>query len=181
MGKIILITGGARSGKSDFALKLASGIGGRVVFVATAEPLDDEMKIRIARHRETRPRDWVTLEVPMNITKKLTGSIRETDTVIIDCLTMLVNNLIYYCTLDDRQDVSGIERLVEEEVNSLVDLCTSFPANFIIITNEVGSGIVPGDNLSRTYRDLLGKTNQNFARHAHEVYLMVSGIPLRIK
>jgi adenosylcobinamide kinase/adenosylcobinamide-phosphate guanylyltransferase len=177
--KSILLTGGARSGKSRLAQELALKSGGRVLFVATAEAGDDEMQRRIKAHRRMRPSGWTTLEVTTHIGKSITKNIGETRTVIIDCVTLLVNNV--FQQFDENSDPSRVEKAVIAEIKELLDCIDRANADFIIVTNEVGLGIIPGDRVSRLYRDLLGKANQMLAEHVDEVYLMVSGIPLAIK
>ena len=177
--KSILLTGGARSGKSRLAQELALKSGGRVLFVATAEAGDDEMQRRIESHRQSRPSDWITLEVTTHIGKSITKNIDEAGTVIIDCVTLLVNNV--FQRFDENTDPLRVEKAVTAEIKELCDYIDHAEADFIIVTNEVGLGIIPGDRVSRLYRDLLGKANQMLAEHVDEVYLMVSGIPLAIK
>jgi len=177
--KSILLTGGARSGKSQLAQELAAKAGGTVLFVATAEPGDDEMVRRIEMHRRSRPKEWRTLEVTTNIGTQITKNIGSEKTVIIDCITLLVTNILM--EYDENTDAAAVERAVTEEINQLLNCVSRSRADFIIVTNEVGLGIVPGDRLSRLYRDLLGKANQILAQSVDEVYLLVAGIPLQVK
>jgi adenosylcobinamide kinase / adenosylcobinamide-phosphate guanylyltransferase len=175
----ILLTGGARSGKSRLAQELALKSSGHVLFVATAEAGDDEMARRIKKHRESRPKDWTTLEVTTNIGNNITKNIGGARTVIIDDITLLVNNVFEQFGTDP--DADKVEKAVAAEINKLCDCITKTEAHFIIVTNEVGLGIIPGDRVSRLYRDLLGRANQMLAEHVDEVYFMVSGIPLVVK
>ena len=177
--KITLITGGARSGKSRLAQELARKSGGAVLFVATAEAGDEEMKQRIEAHRKGRPPGWVTLEVTTHIGSQITRNIGQARTVIIDCITLLINNV--FEEHDKKTDASLLEKAVTAEIKELLDGIDHSDANFIIVTNEVGLGIIPADRVSRLYRDLLGKANQMLAEHADEVYLMVAGIPVAVK
>jgi adenosylcobinamide kinase/adenosylcobinamide-phosphate guanylyltransferase len=170
--KSILITGGARSGKSRFAQKLAVEAGGRVLFVATAEAKDEAMRLRIEAHRESRPKGWKTLEAPLEISGIIGQNVGEAKVVVIDCITMLVANIL----LQGRS-----EELVLKEIEALIRQMDGVEATFILVTNEVGLGVVPDNELGRRYRDCLGRANQLLARHADEVYLMVAGIPLRLK
>jgi adenosylcobinamide kinase/adenosylcobinamide-phosphate guanylyltransferase len=170
--KSILITGGARSGKSRFAQKLAVEAGGKVLFVATAEAKDEAMSLRIEAHRESRPKDWKTLEAPLGISEIIGQHISEAKIVVIDCITMLVANIL----LQGRG-----EEAVFKEIEALITQMGRLEATFILVTNEVGLGLVPDNELGRRYRDCLGKANQLLARHADEVYLMVAGIPVRLK
>jgi adenosylcobinamide kinase/adenosylcobinamide-phosphate guanylyltransferase len=177
--KSILLTGGARSGKSRLAQALALKSGGRVLFVATAEAGDDEMARRIKAHRESRPKDWTTIEVTTHIGKNITNNLGGARTVIIDCVTLLVSNV--FGQFGEDPDADEVEKAVTAEIKGLCDCLNSSDADFIIVTNEVGLGIIPGDRVSRLYRDLLGKANQILAERVNEVYLMVSGIPLAVK
>ncbi|HTY56333.1 MAG TPA: bifunctional adenosylcobinamide kinase/adenosylcobinamide-phosphate guanylyltransferase [Candidatus Binataceae bacterium] len=173
MKKITLITGGARSGKSAHALKLANSYPGEhKVFIATAEALDDEMRERIAHHRRGRPAAYRTIEEPRQI-KAALGSLvgGHADIVIVDCLTIWVSNVMHAHAAD------GARALIEELVAKLSEL----PFAIVFVTDEVGSGIVPDNPLSREFRDLLGRTNQAVAAAADEVIMMVAGIPLRVK
>jgi adenosylcobinamide kinase/adenosylcobinamide-phosphate guanylyltransferase len=179
MGKSILITGGARSGKSRKAQELAAQAGGQVLFVATAEAGDDEMTQRIKSHRKARPKDWRTLEVTTHVGSQITKKIGPAKTVIIDCITLLVSNVLL--RFDEKTDAEITEKAVTAEIKELLDCMKKTEADFIIVTNEVGLGIIPGDRVSRLYRDLLGKANCMLAEKADEVYLMVAGIPVCLK
>lgn len=177
--KSILITGGARSGKSRLALELANKAGGQVLFVATAEAGDDEMKQRIKAHRKVRPKDWATLEATTHIGNQITKNIGKAKIVIIDCITLLINNV--FQQYEEKTEAAIVEKAVTAEINELIDCMKQTEANFIVVTNEVGLGIIPGDKVSRLYRDLLGKANQMLAEKVDEVCLMISGIPVYIK
>jgi adenosylcobinamide kinase/adenosylcobinamide-phosphate guanylyltransferase len=174
--KIILIIGGARSGKSRFAQELAGRLGGNVLFVATGEPLDEEMQARINEHKKARPEGWRTLEAPAGIARQLELKIGDAEVVIIDCLTLLVSNL-----LGEELDYPKAEKQVLSEIQELIDGIKKLNAVFIIVSNEVGMGLVPETRLGRIYRDLLGKANQLIARHANEVCFMAAGLPVTIK
>ncbi len=174
--KCIFILGGARSGKSRYAQELTGKLGTKVLFVATGEALDEEMQARIDEHRKARPGSWRTLETATDIGKQIEKQIGDAGVVIIDCLTLLVSNL-----LGDKLDYSTAEKRVMVEMNQLVACVNRLDASFIIVSNEVGMGLVPETSLGRLYRDLLGKANQLIAQHANEVYLMLAGIPVRIK
>jgi len=177
--KSTLIIGGARSGKSQLAQELALKSGGGVLFVATAEAGDEEMKKRIEAHRKARPSTWKTLEVTTHIGHQISQNIGKTQTVIIDCITLLINNI--FQQHDEEIDATIIEKEVMAEIGELVNCIDHVDARFIIVTNEVGLGLVPANKAGRLYRDLLGKANQMLAQHADEVYLMVAGIPVTIK
>lgn len=174
---MILVTGGARSGKSTLAERLATGLGGRVLYVATAEPGDDEMHLRIERHRTRRPSEWGTLDAPRDAVRRLEEVEGQWDTILFDCLTLYTTNLL----LEREGESPDPEVVLASEMQGLADyLARSWP-QAVVVTNEVGTGIVPADRLSRLFRDLQGRVNQVFARTADEVYLCVSGIPLKIK
>jgi adenosylcobinamide kinase/adenosylcobinamide-phosphate guanylyltransferase len=177
--KSILVTGGARSGKSKLAFELAAKAGGQVLFVATAEAGDDEMKRRIEAHRKARPKDWKTLEVTTHIGSQIAQNTGGAKTVIIDCITLLINN-IFEEHGAKASDVL-LEKAVTAEINELLECIKKVKADFIIVTNEVGLGIIPGDSVSRLYRDLLGKANQMLGEKVDEVYMMIAGIPVAIK
>ena len=181
--KVTLITGGARSGKSSFAQELALQSGQPVLFVATAEAGDEEMRQRIEKHRRSRPADWKTLEATTHIGNRIHQEIGETQTVLIDCITLLVNNVfLQQCgNTDETINVTCAEKAVMTEIDELMQCIDRTCASFIIVTNEVGLGLVPANKMGRLYRDLLGKVNQRLARRADEVYLVVAGIPLPIK
>ena len=178
-----LILGGARSGKSNFAQELALKSGKPVLFVATATASDEELRQRIEEHRKARPADWTTLETTSHLGSLITGNIGKSQTVIIDCITLLVNNILFEHVSDTNGQINArhAEKDVIAELGGLIDCIKLANASFIIVTNEVGLGLVPGDPVSRLYRDLLGKANQMLAQQVDEVYLMTAGIPLRIK
>ena len=172
----ILITGGARAGKSSYAQKLAAASGGRVLFVATAEAKDEDMRLRIEKHRKSRPLSWETLEAPSEVAKAIDEQEGEYSIVVIDCITMLVSNIMLGAV-----DKTSAESEVLKEIDSVINTMQSKSSVFILVSNEVGLGIVPDNEMSRTYRDLLGRANQLLAQYADEVYLMVAGIPVKIK
>lgn len=172
MAHFILITGGARSGKSRFAIELAKRLTGRVVYLATCQPADREMRRRVLRHRQERPAHWRTIEHPPDLPKALARLRGDASGVVIDCLTMYVARLL----MRGRSDAS-IEQAVEELCRTIARL--SYPV--IMVTNEVGSGVVPPRRLGRRFRDLAGLANQAAARVADHVYLVTAGIPTVIK
>lgn len=182
LGKGILVTGGARSGKSQFVQEMALRLELPVLFVATAEVGDDEMKCRIAEHRKTRPTGWRTLEATAHICRRIEQSIGNAQIVIIDCITLLVSNIVTGSCLPDGQvDMGKVEEKLNTEIEGLIRCIQQAKATFIMVTNEVGLGLVPVNPMGRLYRDLLGKANQRLARQADEVYLMVAGLPVRVK
>ena len=177
MGRIVFVIGGARSGKSSFALKEASGIPGRKLYIATAEPLDKEMKERIERHKRERSSEWEVIEEPVDIASilKKTGSY---DVLLLDCLTLWVSNIKMRYQERERQ-----EDMFNGFVNALKEFKDSSDtdATLFAVSNEVGMGIVPQNELARDFRDLSGLLNQRVAEMADEVYFVIAGIPLRIK
>jgi adenosylcobinamide kinase/adenosylcobinamide-phosphate guanylyltransferase len=173
---IILILGGARSGKSRYAQELAERLGRKVLYVATAEALDDEMKARIEAHRRSRPSSWKTVEAASDVAAAIADDVVDADVVIIDCLTLLLSNVA-----DEDAGVEVWEKRAAEELDRLVALADGAAARFIVVSNEVGLGLVPAYPLGRGFRDVVGWANQMLARRAAEVYFMVAGIPLKLK
>ena len=171
MGKqqIVLITGGARSGKSKMALQLAAGETPKI-FLATAEALDSEMKERIQKHRLERGNEWVTIEEPLEPDRILREN--QTQTIIVDCITLWLSNLLIRST---------DERKIDGAVNRFCEALKSRPGTTIVVTNEVGLGIVPDNEMARLFRDLAGNANQKIAGFSSRVILMVSGIPLNLR
>lgn len=171
MGKITLILGGARSGKSNFALELARK-SRKVAFLATCEGKDAEMKKRIKLHQGSRPENWKTFEEPKDVVSTLNGMGNDFNCIIIDCLTLLVSNLI----------LSGVKsKQILENINLAIESLRKKKVRVIIVSNEVGLGLVPTSKLGRDFRDIAGKVNQAVAAHADEVYFTISGIPMKIK
>jgi adenosylcobinamide kinase/adenosylcobinamide-phosphate guanylyltransferase len=169
--RIALIGGGARSGKSAFALELARGRGPRRTFLATAQALDKEMRARIAEHARSRGDDFKTIEEPLAVPAKLT-ELRDVDVVVVDCLTLWLSNLL----LRDE----GEARILEQ-VDALAHVIERRTFHAILVTNEVGMGIVPESPLGRAFRDLVGRTHQRLAGIADEIYLAVLGVVLRVR
>jgi adenosyl cobinamide kinase/adenosyl cobinamide phosphate guanylyltransferase len=173
--RLTLILGGAHSGKSDFAQALARKRGGdAVVFVATAEARDKEMRARIAAHRAHRPAAWGTIEAPREVARALQNARGEPQVVVIDCLTLLVANILL-------ADASGAEGRLTDELDAVIAWQRSHATEMIVVSNEVGWGIVPDHALGRVYRDLLGAVNRKLAETADEVFLLVAGLPVEIK
>jgi len=183
MKKAILIIGGARSGKSRFAQELGRKLGGAVLFVATAEAGDPEMCQRIEEHRKERPAAWHTLEVTCHVGNRIKQEIGEAQVVVVDCVTLLVSNIFsqYNDQTLERIEESVLEEQVMAEISKLVECMRKIDASFVIVSNEIGLGLVPTTRVGRLYRDLLGKANQMLAQCADEVYLMVAGLPVKIK
>lgn len=179
MGQITLILGGARSGKSTHALKLAQQTGKPVTFIATAQAFDQEMSARIKKHQAERPANWETLELPYNIAAQ-TAQITS-ECVILDCFTLLVSNLLLQCTENDSVDESAFMRCAQNEIETLLSAIQRSDAHWVLVSNEVGLGLVPPYLLGRVYRDGLGWVNQRLAQQAQTVIMMVAGIPILIK
>ena len=171
---LILVTGGSRSGKSGFALETAGRFAPPRLFLATAQAFDEEMRQRIEAHRKSRPPGWALAEEPLAVPETLSRALATAGTVIVDCITLWVSNMIL-------ADEAMEERQVGERAESLARISAETPAAVIVVTNEVGSGVVPDNPLARRFRDCAGRANQVLAAAAREVYLMVSGIPVAIK
>jgi adenosylcobinamide kinase/adenosylcobinamide-phosphate guanylyltransferase len=178
----ILVLGGARSGKSQFAQDLARRTADRVLFVATAEPLDEEMRQRIVDHQRGRPQHWQTLEAPVNVGAKIAENLGEAELVVVDCITLLASNLLTKGHTEfENIDFVAAEKQMIAEIEGIITCMGRASAGFIIVSNEVGLGLVPGTPLERAYRDILGRANQLLAKGVDEVYLLVAGIPIEIK
>jgi adenosylcobinamide kinase/adenosylcobinamide-phosphate guanylyltransferase len=174
---LTFILGGARSGKSRFAQQLAARLGRRVTFVATAEARDEEMRLRIEEHRRARPEHWRTVEMPLRAAQAVRAAMSDSEVVVLDCLSLLVSNLL----LAAEEDPAAAAQAVETEISALVEAAAAGPARSIIVSNEVGMGVVPAYPLGRVYRDLLGWANARVAKASGEVYWMVAGLPVEIK
>jgi len=191
MGKLILLLGGARSGKSSYAEARAKEIGGdSVLYVATSEALDEEMKTRVAKHRAARPSTWGTLEAPRNIAQVLRQERSGEKVVLVDCITFLVNNHLMAAAAPEKDPFDPpsadpfneeIEANVVADVEALANYASEQDVTILVVSNEVGMGLVPPYELGRAYRDILGRANQILARHADEVQLLVAGNPIKVK
>ena len=177
MGYIHLITGGCRSGKSRYAQDLAESLDGSRCYIATSPVTDPEMAARIEKHKADRQdRNWHTIEQQLHLADTIGNSNQEV--LLIDCITLWVNNLIYDAQqAGETIDETGVSRLATE----LVEACGQTSSTIIIVTNEVGLGIVPDNALARIYRDLVGRCNQVIAQGADEVTLVSCGLPLTLK
>lgn len=178
---ITLILGGARSGKSSYAQLLADETGKSVTFLATAQALDEEMSTRIQKHRAERPDSWETLEVPCNIASHVPQI--KSEVVILDCVTLLISNLLMQFVKDDLVNERPFTTAVQKEIEELIATLRApeQKQDWIIISNEVGLGLVPPYQMGRVYRDALGWANQRLAQEADKVIFMVAGIPTVIK
>jgi adenosylcobinamide kinase/adenosylcobinamide-phosphate guanylyltransferase len=191
MGSLILILGGARSGKSTFAEQRAKELGGdHVLYVATSESKDEEMQERVTKHRAERPPGWGTLEAPRNVAHALRQASPDARVVLLDCMTFLVANHLMDAAAPKENPFDEpsanpfdpqIEAEVVTEVEALVAYVRETDVHLLVVSNEVGLGVVPPYELGRAYRDILGRANQILARHADEVQLLVASIPMKVK
>jgi adenosylcobinamide kinase / adenosylcobinamide-phosphate guanylyltransferase len=172
MSEVIFITGGARSGKSRLAEDLARGYGTPLGYLATGMAGDAEMAERIVRHRARRGSEWLTIEEPVDLTGAIRAQEGNVNAIVVDCVTLWLTNLLLK---------HGDTAKALDEVNSLVRLTAGLKTPLILVSNEVGMGIVPDNALARAFRDLAGEANELLARAADEVYVMFSGLPLKLK
>ena len=172
MSELIFITGGARSGKSGLAVRFAKETKSKVCFIATCRPQDGEMRERVRKHKLSRPKSWKTIEEPLDLAKAVKMASRMSSCVIIDCLTLWISNLVLSGAAD--RDI----RLYALEA---IQAIRRSKANAIVISNEVGSGIVPDNQIARGFRDIAGEVNQAFARSSDKAYFAVSGLPVLLK
>lgn len=186
MGELLLVLGGARGGKSRYALDRAASHTGRVLFVATAQAFDDEMRERVRRHQEERPAHWSTLEASRLVAPVLTEHLRLAResghpyaVILLDCLTLLASNVLLGLPEESTQD--EVTAAVLAEVDALLAVREQSDAAWIIVSNEVGMGVIPPTRLGRLYLEALGRANQRVAAAANEVVLMVAGLPWRLK
>lgn len=177
--RMTFLLGGARSGKSTHALRLAEAAGKPVTFIATAVAFDDEMAIRIANHRAERPAHWNTLEAPRSVGRAVRSFDALQPVVILDCLTLLANNVIL--AVEPPEDARAVQSALDVEIDELLETVRESPAEWIIVSNEVGLGLVPPYPLGRVYRDVLGRANQRVAQAADRVFFMVAGLPMVVK
>jgi adenosylcobinamide kinase/adenosylcobinamide-phosphate guanylyltransferase len=176
MSQTIFITGGARSGKSSFAEQMAASYGATLCYLATAQPLDDEMGQRIQKHQQRRGDAWHTIEEPLHLALALEKHDGLFNVILVDCLTLWLSNLL----LQEELGEETVARVLDE-VQRLATTLSGMKTPVIIVTNEVGMGIVPENRLARMFRDIAGQANQIIAAAADEAWLVASGIPLRLK
>lgn len=169
--QVILVTGGARSGKSTYAEQRARQLGGRRLYVATAEPRDEEMAERIAAHQKRRGNEWAVVEEPIELAAALLAQRDKTDCALVDCLTLWLSNLLLHRESEFAQG----------KVEELVETLPRLDFHVVLVTNEVGWGIVPDNPVARQFRDLAGWANQHIAAAANEVVLTVAGVPMIVK
>ncbi|MBP9537693.1 MAG: bifunctional adenosylcobinamide kinase/adenosylcobinamide-phosphate guanylyltransferase [Negativicutes bacterium] len=177
-GKIVLVTGGARSGKSTFAEKYVAKVGKNITYIATAQVFDEEMRYRVGLHKSRRPSNWKCIEAPYLAEFAIENSAKSSDIILFDCLTLYVTNLL----LSENAPASIKERYhyVKEAVERIIEVSKKTGTNIVFVTNEVGMSIVPENNLAREFRDLAGIANQMIAAIADEVFLVISGIPVEL-
>lgn len=205
LGKLVFITGGARSGKSTFAEKLAIkqleieqlpaeqitteqlAVEQRknVLYIATAIPFDDEMKIRIKKHKERRPAKWQTVEAYKDLDKVIEINMYGKSVVLLDCITVMITNLMVEKNLDwdkvEEKELYNVETEINCEIKKFINTAKNKGALFLVVSNEIGMGLVPEYAMSRIFRDIAGRVNQKISEAADEVFFCVSGIPIKIK
>lgn len=186
MGKLIFISGGINSGKSYFAEELCTKLGGRTLYIATSIAFDEEMKEKKERHIKRRSsKNWDTLECYSGIYSRMESINEKYDTVILDCVTMMVSNLIFENDVDfdasDKKNARKKELYIEEEVKKLIEKIRLYNINFIAVTNEIGLGGISENRLTRYFTSVCGNVNQLIAGESDEAYAVISGIPVKIK
>ena len=180
MGKgLIFLLGGARSGKSTYAETWAKEHGDTVLYVATAQPLDEDMQERIAHHQANRPPHWHTLEAPRNTSQAIADFPAGYDTVLLDCITILTSNVLL--ALPDSTTQTSANHAILAQIDHLLEVYNRSDATWLIVSNEAGMGVVPPTKLGRFFRDMLGRANQRIAQRADEVLLLVAGLPWTLK
>lgn len=180
---IILCSGGARSGKSEFAEQLALSLKGRKAYVATGQAFDDEMKDRIKKHQMRRGKKWITFEIPLHLHKNWEQIKNVSDVILIDCLTMFTSNHIFaHGDINTQEDSNRIESIILEDLRLLLqEINNSNDKTVIFVTNEIGLGIVPENKLARYFRDITGRVNREVASAANKMYLTISGVTIELK
>ena len=185
MSKIILVTGGARSGKSNFAESLCINQNNRTAYIATSVAFDEEMKNRVKKHQESRPKEWKTYEIYKDIYSIVETLDKNHDTVIMDCVTLMVNNLMFTYGIDvdkaTSEELDELENYIREQIEKLLEAVKKTNLYFVIVSNEIGMGSVPENKLARIYGDFVGRANQLISKYSDEVYFVVSGIPMKVK
>lgn len=185
MSKLILVTGGARSGKSQYAESLCRAQNNKTAYIATSIPFDEELKARVAKHREMRPSEWETFEIYEDIYKAIPKIAKAYQTVILDCVTLMVNNLMFKENVDydaiGTMEIDVLEASIKKQFAKLIEAVQKTELFFVIVTNEIGLCPVAANKLTRIYTDIIGRMNQFIAENSDEVYFVVSGIPMKIK
>ncbi len=181
---MILITGGARSGKSRHGERLVQGMAERVLYIATSMIFDDEMAERIKHHQLSRPAHWRTVEAWRDVPAVITPDNDPQEAILLECITTLISNLLFDVvgdTPEESWDYTAIEAHIDAHITQLLAACAACPSPVVLVTNEVGMGIVPENRLARHFRDIAGRVNQRLAEQAEQVWLVVSGIGVKIK
>ena len=180
---IILCSGGARSGKSEFAEQLALSLKGRKAYVATGQAFDDEMKDRIKKHQLRRGKEWITFEIPLHLHENWERIKNVSDVILIDCLTMFTSNHVFaHGDINTQEDANRIESIILKELRLLLqEINNSNNKTVIFVTNEIGLGIVPENKLARYFRDITGRVNREVASAANKMYLTISGVAIELK
>jgi adenosylcobinamide kinase/adenosylcobinamide-phosphate guanylyltransferase len=180
--KIVFILGGARSGKSSYALELTERREGKKAFIATAKPLDEEMRLRIDAHKRQRPDVWDTLEEPERLSEVIAGLAEDYDVILVDCLTLWLSN-VFFTAGPFSPEAGTAAKEIDNFISNLAKLrvIQSRGTHLYLVSNEVGMSIVPENRLARAFRDAAGRLNQQVAALADEVYFVVSGLPLKLK
>ncbi len=186
MSKIVLVTGGARSGKSTFAEKYLIERFEKVSYIATAIPFDDEMKLRIAKHKAQRPQHWQTFEQYKNLEQLVSEVDLSSQGCLLDCLTIMVTNWMMDCEAIDwynprPEQIDQLQQELLEATDKLLDRLKTLELTMVFVTNELGMGVVPENPMARAFRDLAGRVNQLVASRADEVYFLVCGVPMTLK
>jgi len=182
--ELTLILGGARAGKSAYAERLIAGYGPRVLYIATAEAKDDEMRARIQSHRAQRLSTWTTLEAPADVGAALLAAQPVADAILLDCLTLLVTNVVLAHEVEGAETCvaeEDVDAAVTAEIEALLRAQVQLGLPMVVVSNEVGMGLVPPYPLGRLYRDVLGRANQQLATAADRVFLLVAGLPMTLK
>lgn len=181
--QIILCSGGARSGKSEFAERLALATEGRKAYVATGQAFDEEMIDRIKKHQERRGEIWNNFEVPLHLAKEWQNISQTADVILIDCLTMFTtNHMMAHGSIQGQQDANQLEATVLTELETLLASIKSYEGKTVIfVTNEIGLGIVPDNKLARYFRDIAGRVNRTVAMAADKLFLTISGVTIELK
>ena len=181
--QIILCSGGARSGKSEFAERLALATTGQKAYVATGQAFDEEMIDRIKKHQERRGEIWNNFEVPLHLAKEWQNISQSADVILIDCLTMFTtNHMMAHGSIQGQQDANQLEAAVLTELEALLASIKSCEGKTVIfVTNEIGLGIVPDNKLARYFRDIAGRVNRAVASVADKLYLTISGVTIELK
>ena len=181
--QIILCSGGARSGKSEFAERLALATKGPKAYVATGQDFDEEMVDRIKKHQERRGKIWNNFEVPLHLADEWENISQSADVILIDCLTMFTtNHMMAYGSIRGQEDANRLEQTILSELDTLLDSIQSCEGKTVIfVTNEIGLGIVPDNKLARYFRDIAGRVNRAVASVADKLYLTISGVTIELK